>query len=153
MTTRTLVLKFKISNFVFLSLLLVKHHQILKQRGSTNLLVHPHDAAQSLPLEHEVERRVDLREGNAVRDELLQLKLLPHVHIDDLGEVRAWLVVAKEGALECPLVQEIHGVGLEHGLLVGDANQHSHAPPLHPPHFRTFSLKQQETCISSIIDC
>ena len=32
---------------------------------------YPHDAAQALPTEHEVECLVDLREGHAVRDELL----------------------------------------------------------------------------------
>jgi hypothetical protein len=42
------------------------------------LVLHSHDAAQALPLEHQVERRVDLREGHAVRDELLQLQLLHH---------------------------------------------------------------------------
>lgn len=47
-----------------------------EQACNEALILHPHDAAQALPLEHQVERRVDLREGHAVRDELLQLQLL-----------------------------------------------------------------------------
>lgn len=49
-----------------------------KQACNEALILHPHDAAQALPLEHQVERRVDLREGHAVCDELLQLQLLRH---------------------------------------------------------------------------
>ena len=64
-------------------------HQMLKRWIRSDLLVHPHDATQALPLEHEVERRVDLREGHAVGDELLHVQLLPHVHLDDVWEVGA----------------------------------------------------------------
>ena len=70
-----------------------------------------------------------------MRDELLQLQLLPHVHLHDFWEVGARLVVAEEGAFEGPLVEEVHGVRLEHRLLVRDAHQHRHAPPLHPADF------------------
>ena len=88
---------------------------------------HPHDAAQALPLEHEVERHVDLGEGHAVRDELFQLQLLPHVHLDDFPVVGVWFVVA-EGALQGPFIDEVHRV--EHRLLVRDTHQHRHAPPI-----------------------
>jgi len=136
------------------------------------LILHPHDAAQALPLEHQVERRVDLGEGHAVCDELLQLQLLHrrliidesggiclkiqvflftslqlkavadpaipwslyyllHVHLDDVGQVGAGLVVSEEGPLESLLVEEVHGVGLELVLPVRDTHQHGHTPSLH----------------------
>ena len=41
-----------------------------------NLVLHADDAADALPLCHQVEGLVDLREWDAVRDELLHLQLL-----------------------------------------------------------------------------
>jgi hypothetical protein len=50
------------------------------------LLAHPHDAAQALALEHQVEGRVDLRERHTVRNELFQLQLLSKApQIDQSG--------------------------------------------------------------------
>ena len=58
-----------------------KLFNFLVQQSSCNgrwkaLVLHPHDAAQALTLEHQVEGRVDLRERHAVGDELLHLQLL-----------------------------------------------------------------------------
>ena len=148
------------------------------------LVLHPHDAAQALPLEHQVEGRVDLRERHAVGDELLHLQLLHtgdshhkfdpsenmshttmntsgfhyfplcllvansavswsyyllHVHLDDVGQVGAGLVVAEEGTLERLLIQKVHGVGLELVLPVRDTDQHGDAPSLNL-HFRASLL-------------
>lgn len=60
---------------------------------------------------------------------------LLHVHLDDVGQVGAGLVVAEEGALECLLAEEVHGVGLELVVLVRDTHQHGDTPALHL-HFR-----------------
>ena len=59
------------------------------------------------------------------------LYYLLHVHLDDVGQVGAGLVVAEEGALESLLVEEVHGVGLELVLPVRDTHQHGDTPSLH----------------------
>ena len=117
-----------------------------------DLLVHPHDASQSLPLEHEVESSVDLREWHTMRDELLQIQLLPHVHLDDFWEVGLWLVVPEEGTLQCPLTEEVHRMGLEHRLLVGDTHQHGHTPSLHPENSE-FSHSEHRSTNGIYVSC
>jgi hypothetical protein len=134
----------------------------VESRGG-DLVLHADDAADSLSLRHQVEGLVDLRERNAVRDELLHLQLLMrtiascssmsiseydnsetgqlelpayllHVHLHDIGQVSTWFEVAEEGALQGPLVQEIHWVGLEFGVLVWHTHQNSYAPALYTDH-------------------
>lgn len=60
----------------------------------------------------------------------LLIHYLLHVHLDDRGQVSSRLVVAEEGSLERPLVQEIHRVGFEGIVLVWHTNQYSHTPSL-----------------------
>lgn len=55
---------------------------------------------------------------------------LPHVHFNNRREVGSWLVVAKEGTLECPLIQEIHRVGFEGIILIWHTNEYSYTPSL-----------------------
>lgn len=45
---------------------------------STVLIRHADDASKAFPVEHVLERLVDLRERHGVRDELLQFKFLRH---------------------------------------------------------------------------
>lgn len=59
---------------------------------------------------------------------------LLHVHLHDIGQVSTWLEVAKEGALQSPLVQEVHWVGLEFGVHVRHTHQNSYTPALHTDH-------------------
>ena len=48
----------------------------IRQATRLNLVLHADDAADALPLRHQVEGLVDLREWDAVRNELLHLQLL-----------------------------------------------------------------------------
>lgn len=56
--------------------LLFQHTEPKLLSVSTSSLVHSYNAPETLPFEHVVERLVDLREGDFVSDELLQLELL-----------------------------------------------------------------------------
>lgn len=58
------------------------------------------------------------------------ISYLLHVHLDDRREVGPRLVVAEEGPLECPLVQEIHRVGFEGIVLVRHTDKYSYTPSL-----------------------
>jgi hypothetical protein len=53
-----------------------------------------------------------------------------HVQLHHIWQISAWLIVAKEGPLQGPFVQEVHRVGLELSVLMWHTHQHSNTPAL-----------------------
>ena len=68
--------------------------------------------------------------SKATEETALGIYLL-HVQLNHIGQVSAWLVVAEEGSLQGPLIQEVHWVSLEFSIFVWHTNQHSHTPSLY----------------------
>lgn len=64
-----------------------------------------------------------------IREIVVSIYLL-HVQFHHIGQICAWFEVAKEGSLQSPLVQEVHGMSLELSILVWHTNKHSNTPAL-----------------------
>src|SRR5712691_3064405 len=65
-----------------------------------------HNAADALALVHQVEAAVDLFKRQGVGDHRVDLNLLFHVPVDDLGHVAAAARAAKGGAFPSPAGDE-----------------------------------------------
>src|SRR6266581_1768215 len=74
-------------------------------RGPSELLVQ-HHAALDLALEERVVGEVHVGQRHAARDQLLQLVLAAHEHVDEHGHVGALVAGAERRAREHALLQE-----------------------------------------------
>src|SRR5882724_3792357 len=95
--------------------------------GQEQTSVH-HHAPDALALVHQVEAAVDLFERQGVGDHRVDLNLLFHVPVDDLGHVAAAARAAKGGAFPSPAGDELERPRRDFLPRARDPDDHAHAP-------------------------
>jgi hypothetical protein len=96
----------RLSSHLVSSLLIITSFVYRHQR---NLLAHVDDAANAVAGLHVAKGLVDLVEGLAVRDELVDLEVALHVVGDEAGQLRAALDTAEGAAFPYAACDELEG--------------------------------------------
>src|SRR5215469_9930042 len=87
------------------------------------------DAADRLAGPHQLKTLVDVRKGELVSDQIVDIDLPLHVPIDDLGHISASFGAAKGGALPNPAGHQLKWPGRDLLPGAGDADDDANAPP------------------------
>jgi hypothetical protein len=90
-------------------LLISSHLVSFIYRHQRNLLAHVDDAANAVAGLHVAKGLVDLVEGLAVRDELVDLQVALHVVVNEAGQLRAALDAAEGAAFPYAARDELEG--------------------------------------------
>src|SRR6516164_3843440 len=87
------------------------------------------DAADRLAGPHQIETLVDVREGQLVGDQIVDVDLLFHIPVDNLRHIGASLGATKGGSLPHPAGDELERAGGDLLASAGDADDDADAPP------------------------